>query len=239
MNRLSICCIAGLAVALTACNQKSAAPTAPGAHAALCADPATVKEIKKIVFDNAAKQAVGDNLLALPDLAKQTTAALDVNVLDSFNADTKKTSCTGQFHLMLPQGVVAGVGGAQDLTAQIRYTVQPAADASGTVYSVMGADDLIQGLASANFSQGATHLQPIAPPLPPGPEAAALKKDVKPNPSAVQKATPGPAANPSRAANPGAAVNSDAYRCAHGDPQSDATIQACDRKDMAGERGDP
>jgi hypothetical protein len=43
---------------------------------------------------------------------------------------------------------------------------------------------------------------------------------------------------PSAAARPRRYMSPDAYRCAHGDPDSDVTIQACDRRDVAAGRGE-
>ncbi len=159
MKLTSICAIF-LSIGLIGCGQKALAP--PTSHAALCADQATLEQIKKIIFDNAVKTASGDNKLALPGLGAQTKISIGLPVLDGFDEQTQRTSCSGQLQLTFPPGAVKALGNNQDLSADIKYTAQPAADQSGIVYSVLGGDDLIQGIASADLSQWTTRVEPAA-----------------------------------------------------------------------------
>jgi hypothetical protein len=226
MNRLLIIAVSAV---LAACGQQAPAPAAPPSHAALCASPATIAEVKAIVFENAAKAAAGNNKLALPDLAQQTTATLQMPVLDSFDSQTQKTSCAGQLHLSLPTGAVTAMGGAQDLTADIKYTAQPAADGSGTVYSVLGAGDIIQGLSEADLSVWAQRLQPAV--------TSASASTARPDdmsrgskPPPVGEPSMPPRAPETTAPATAVVVNPDAEICAHGNPNTDRTIEACSRQ---------
>ncbi|HEV8407101.1 MAG TPA: lysozyme inhibitor LprI family protein, partial [Sphingomicrobium sp.] len=56
-------------------------------------------------------------------------------------------NCSGSLSLDLPPGVGI-VGGRQTLTADVDYTVQPAADASGNVVVLRNADSIVAPLAT-------------------------------------------------------------------------------------------
>jgi uncharacterized protein YecT (DUF1311 family) len=79
------------------------------------------------------------------------------------------TNCTGRFILELPPGAERGFGGERRLVADIAYTAHAAADGSGFVYRMSGAEPIVARLAAFDM-QGRTFAPPVrvaaaAPPL--------------------------------------------------------------------------
>jgi len=84
-------------------------------------------------------------------------------VMESEDSATGAVNCSGSLSLDLPPGV-AVVGGRRTLTADVDYTVQPAADRSGTVVLLRNADAIVTPLAT---------LSRVAPP----PQAEAVESN--------------------------------------------------------------
>ncbi len=143
-----------------------------GGPAQTCADAQTIEQVKAIIFDNARKLASSATKLAIPELAKQSVVKISLPLLDEYNKDTKKVSCSGRVEITFPDGAASALGGASQTSLDIKYTAQPAADGSGTVFTVYGADDLLQGIASADLSKWAARLD-----APPQAEASAASED--------------------------------------------------------------
>jgi uncharacterized protein YecT (DUF1311 family) len=72
---------------------------------------------------------------------------MDNPVMESENSSTGAINCSGSLSLDLPPGVAA-VGGRRNLMSDVDYTVQPAADGSGTVVLLRNADSIIAPLAT-------------------------------------------------------------------------------------------
>ena len=73
--------------------------------------------------------------------------------MESQDSATGAVNCSGSLSLDLPPGV-AVVGGRRTLTADVDYTVQPAADGSGNVVLLRNADAIVAPLATlARVSQ--------------------------------------------------------------------------------------
>jgi hypothetical protein len=99
-------------------------------------------------------------------------------VVKSRDEDLNVTVCTGRFVLELPPGAEAGFGGQRRLVADIEYAAQAAADRSGLVYQLNGAEPIIYRLATfdlRNPPKPAPGEQPTelaqAPEAPPAPRA--------------------------------------------------------------------
>jgi hypothetical protein len=105
-------------------------------------------------------------------------------VMESQDQSSKAVNCSGTVFIDLPPGL-AVVGGRQTLTADVDYTIQPAADGSGNVVLLRNADAIVTPLATlARVNQPAPSVRPIgsnavaptqpgAPPLPQGQPAPA------------------------------------------------------------------
>jgi hypothetical protein len=111
-----------------------------------CASNATYELIKRELFRRAA-QMRGSDQAAYDKLAAYAVVRMENPVLESENAASGGVNCAGSLSLDLPPGV-AVVGGRRTLTSDIDYTVQPAADGSGTVVLLRNADAIVAPLAT-------------------------------------------------------------------------------------------
>jgi hypothetical protein len=125
-----------------------------------CASQATYDRIKLELFRRAAQvrtsdQAVFDRLSAF------ASVRMERPLLRSQDRELGTVRCTGRLSLDLPPGV-AVVGGRRTLSADVDYVLQPAADGSGDVVMLEGADPIIVPLATLARS-GETAVAPEAP----------------------------------------------------------------------------
>ena len=124
-----------------------------------CASKATYDLIKRELFRRAA-QLRGSDQPAYDKLSAFAVIRMDNPVMESEDSTTGGVNCSGSLSLDLPPGVQV-VGGRHSLMADVDYTVQPAADGSGTVVLLRNADAIIAPLATlAKVEQQA---QPAAP----------------------------------------------------------------------------
>jgi hypothetical protein len=167
----------------------------------------TAAEVKNLIFQQAEKQTTASNRLALTQLAKQSFLRIESPLLDSYDDDTKKTTCSGHLHVSLPAGAVRNLGDTSDLIASVKYSAQPTPDHLGSTYQVSGAEDLISGIAGADITDWAAHLQPNGmpaegAPVPamasaPPPVASTAGSVPMPPDLAAGAAPPSPPAHPS------------------------------------------
>jgi hypothetical protein len=155
-----------------------------------CASQATYDRIKRELFRRAAALR-GSDETAFGNLASYSTVRMEAPALRDENAETGAVTCNGTLTLDLAPGV-AVVGGRRSLSADILYTVQPAADANGSVLTIANADEIITPLAtlaksSAPEQPALNEVAPVTDPLAPDP--AAPVDPLAPG--------PGPGANPS------------------------------------------
>ena len=188
-----------IALALAACGPGVKTPALNTDQAsALCAALDTAAQVKDLIFDQAEKQTPASNRLALTQLAKQASLRIASPLLDSYDEDAKKTNCSGTLHLTLPAGAVRNLGDTSDLTANIKYSSQPASDHIGVTYQVSGADTLISGVAGADITDWAARLAPNGMPAEgaPVPASAPAPVSAAPPPIAAVEApvavTPAP-----------------------------------------------
>jgi uncharacterized protein YecT (DUF1311 family) len=118
----------------------------------LCASNGTYESIKHDLFRRAA-QVRGSDQAAFDTLSNYASLRMEHPVMESQDESTGAVNCSGSLSLDLPPGV-AIVGGRRTLTADVDYTVQPAADGSGNVVLLRNADAIITPLATlAKVSQ--------------------------------------------------------------------------------------
>jgi hypothetical protein len=125
----------------------------------LCASSATYDLIKRELFRRAA-QLRGSDQAAYDQISSTAVVRMENPVMESEDGTTHAVNCSGSLSLDLPPGV-AVVGGRRTLTSDIDYTVQQAADNSGTVVLVHNAEAIIAPLATLARTQQAA--PPIAP----------------------------------------------------------------------------
>ncbi len=142
----------------------SANETAAADPAKRCAAPATYDKIKRELFRQAAT-ARGVDPQMFDRLAGFAAVRVSGPVLREQDAGLERVSCEGQVALDLPPGVQVA-GGRRSLTGRLGYTLQPAADGSGDVVTLSGANALTASLATLGRTPSATAPQPVPVPVP-------------------------------------------------------------------------
>lgn len=111
-----------------------------------CASKTTYDLIKSDLFRRAA-QLRGSDQAAYDRLSAHAVLRMENPVMESEDSSTGAVNCSGSLSLDLSPGV-AVVGGRRSLMADVDYTVQPAADGSGSVVLLRNADAIIAPLAT-------------------------------------------------------------------------------------------
>lgn len=151
-----------------------------------CGSAATYDRLKEVAFEEAVRIRNADPA-NLDTLAAHSVVRMEKPVVKSRDEDLNVTVCSGRFVLELPPGAERGFGGERRLVADIEYAAQAAADGSGLVYQISGAEPIIYKLAA--FDLKGERFQPVAPP--PGTEYS--EADVEPMPVPVPAPEPMPA----------------------------------------------
>ena len=210
---------------LTQNQEQSKAP----APEKLCASSRTYDLIKRELFRRAA-QTRGSDQAAFDQLSGYAVVRMENPVMESQDSATGAVNCSGSLSLDLPPGVGI-VGGRRSLTADVDYTIQPAADGSGNVVILRNADAIISSLATlARVNEPAT----TAPPLGQGAEANSVAPELPP--------ATNPQAEPPKTSTPSASGTHPSFDCARARTKgeiavcSDGGLAALDRN-MAAQYG--
>jgi uncharacterized protein YecT (DUF1311 family) len=123
-----------------------------------CSSQATYDLIKRELFRRAA-QLRGSDQATYDKLANYAVIRMENPVLESQDTSTGAANCSGSLSLDLPPEV-AVAGGRRTLMSDVDYTVQPAADGSGTVVLLRNADAIVAPLAT--LGRVAQPEQPVA-----------------------------------------------------------------------------
>jgi len=190
-----------------------------------CASKSTHDLIKRELFRRAA-QVRGSDKGAYDRLSAYAVIRMENPVMESEDGSNGAVNCSGSLSLDLPPGV-AVVGGRRTLNAEIDYTVQPAADGSGSVVLLRNADPIVTPLAT---------LARVAAPAP-QPSAA-----TDTNEPAVDRLAPTPGPEPANQPEPRPAGARPSFDCANARTRgeiavcSDAGLASLDRN-MAAQFG--
>jgi uncharacterized protein YecT (DUF1311 family) len=166
-----------------------------------CASEGTYDRLKELVFDEAARIRNSDPR-NLDPLAAGSLVRMEDPIVKSRDEDLNVTVCTGKFILELPPGVENAFDGMRRVSADVEYSAQAAADGSGLVYQMDGAEPIIYRLATFGM-QGQPLPRMVEVPQPSGPPAAEPQVAVvQPQPGAAPPAagSPAPAAPPRQVA---------------------------------------
>ena len=98
-----------------------------------CSSKATYDLIKRELFRRAAQLRGSDQAAYDKLVARSPSMRMENPVMESEDGATGAINCSGSLSLDLPPGVAA-VGGRRTLMSDIDYTLQPAADGSGTCH---------------------------------------------------------------------------------------------------------
>lgn len=140
-----------------------------------CGAQATYDRIKTELFRQAAEVRKSDQA-AFDRLSAYASVRMERPLQKSRDEGLGTIRCSGRLSLDLPPGV-AVVGGRRTLSADIDYVLQPAADGSGDVVLLEGADPIVVPLATLSRTGApkapaqADVLGPVAPGTPPPPQA--------------------------------------------------------------------
>lgn len=111
-----------------------------------CGNQATYDRVKTELFRQAAQLRKSDQA-AFDRLSAYASVRVERPLMRSQDAELGTVRCTGRLSLDLPPGVSV-IGGRRTLAADIDYVLQPAADGSGDVVMLEGADPIIVPLAT-------------------------------------------------------------------------------------------
>jgi hypothetical protein len=127
-----------------------------------CASDATYDRLKEVVFDEAARIRNGDPR-NLDPIAAGSVVRMERPLVKSRNDSLNVTVCTGHFVLELPPGAENAFDGKRRVEADVEYSAQAAADGSGLVYQMDGAEPIVYRLAT--FGVGRRSVGPMPAPL--------------------------------------------------------------------------
>jgi hypothetical protein len=173
-----------------------------------CASNATYARLKQVAFDEAVRIRNADPA-NLDTLATHSVVRMEDPVVKNRDEELNVTVCSGRFILELPPGAERAFGGQRRLAADIEYSAQAAADGSGLVYEIRGAEPIINKLAAFDLSgkpgplpaaPAETQLAEASPP-PEAPAAAAPEADTSRKESDRPAPKPEPATTPKRTAD--------------------------------------
>ena len=111
-----------------------------------CSSQATYDLVKRDLFRRAAALR-GSDQATFDKLVSYSSLRVEAPLLQDQNDDVGSVTCNATITLDLPPGV-AVVGGRRSLSADVLYTIQPAADGSGNVLTLANADGIITPLAT-------------------------------------------------------------------------------------------
>jgi len=159
-----------------------------------CASEATYGRLKELVFDEAARIRNSDPR-NLDPLAAGSVVRMEQPLVKSRDEDLNVTVCTGRFVLELPPGAENAFDGLRRVSAEVEYAAQAAADGSGLVYRMDGAEPIIYrlaafGLAGRPIPRMAALPKPSAPP---GGLAEPFPAQAEPAEPVLAQAQPAPA----------------------------------------------
>jgi hypothetical protein len=157
------------------------APPSRRALVEACGSNATYARLKARLFDEAATVR-GSGTGELDLLAGSTVVRVEEPLVKAQDERLGVTVCTGEFIVELPPGAEKGFAGLRRLNARIEYAAQKAADGSGIVYQLRGAEPIIYRLAAFGLSGAPPEAAPVLP--------AAAPLPVDPAPAAIAAAAP-------------------------------------------------
>lgn len=171
----------------------------------LCASSATYSRLKEVAFEEAFRIRNADPA-DLDRLAASSVVRMENPVVKSRDDGSGVVVCSGRFVLELPPGAERAFEGQRRLTADIEYAAQAAADGSGMVFQMNGAEPLIYRLASFGLPSGqmqapaANDEVEFAEATPPPPVPAQEEEEGSEEPRATP--TPRPTPSPRATAEP-------------------------------------
>ena len=160
-------------------NESSASRDDPESR---CASQKTYDLIKRDLFRRASSLR-GSGQAAFDSVAASSSIRVEAPVLRDEDAGLGSVTCNATVSVDLPPGL-AIVGGRRTLSADVLYTIQPAADSSGDVLNLSNAEEIVTPLATlgrttpveadplANVVEEVVPVDPLAPTVEPAPSTS-------------------------------------------------------------------
>lgn len=241
--------LVGLAIALASCGKLEPNGGTEQARAqneralanklkAACSSQATYDRLKQVAFDEAIQIRNADPV-NLDTLSTHSLVRVENPIVKSRDETLDVTVCSGRFILQVPPGAERAFDGKRQLVADIEYAAQAAADGSGLVYQVKGAEPIIYRLATFDLRSEAYRPREAAPRV-----AAADPRTLPPanppaEPAPAQPRATTPAADPTAAgrlpapepskAPQRASTSSPSFSCRAGQSRSERMVCSSDR----------
>lgn len=117
---------------------------------AACSSNATYDRLKQVVFDQAIRIR-NDDPVNLDLLSTHTLVRVENPLVKSRDDTLDVTVCSGRLIMQIPPGAERAFAGKRQLLADIEYAAQAAADGSGLVYRIAGAEPIVSSLAGFNL----------------------------------------------------------------------------------------
>ncbi|NNM78094.1 hypothetical protein HJG53_14415 [Sphingomonas sp. ID1715] len=159
-----------------------------------CASQSSYERLKALAFEKAEEVRAGRTAM-LDKLRAATVVRMEDPVVKSRDDALNVTVCRGRMIIDLPPGAEDAFNGERRLVADVEFAAQTAADGSGMVYQLDGAEPIIYRLAAIDMKGGAPMPTPsgtpetqVAEARPPSPPVIAPPPAPAPRPSA--RATP-------------------------------------------------
>jgi uncharacterized protein YecT (DUF1311 family) len=194
-----------------------------------CASQSTYDRLKELAFDEAARIR-GRDPRELDALASASVLRMEDPVATSRDDRLNVTECRGRLIIELPPGVENAFDGERRLVADVEYAAQAAADGSGLVFHMEGAEPVVYRLATAGRLASRPPAAPEPAPVVP-PPATRGSGTPAPQPSAqapqrTAEAAPAPKAPEARSAA------SPSFNCAYARTGSERMV--CSSPALAG-----
>lgn len=157
-----------------------------------CASDATYDRLKQVAFDEAIRIRNADPV-NLDILSTHALVRVEQPVVVRRDDELDVTVCEGRMVLHVPPGAERAFAGKRQLEADIEYRAQAAADGSGLVYQLKGAEPIIASLAAFDLKG-----QAYRPPRE-APAVAAAEPRASPVPASEPEPAPPPPPQPAPA----------------------------------------
>jgi len=182
-----------------------------------CASQASYERLKVLAFEKAAEVRSAPSPL-LDQLAAAAVVRMEEPTVKSRDEALNVTVCRGTMVIDLPPGTEDAFNGERQLSAEVEYAAQAAADGSGMLYQLDGAEPIIYRLAAIDMKGAPVRPMPAstASPVPVPEPAAPVQTAERPSPplpaAAPLRPRPSPTARPTRRPAPAPIVEEEAPR---------------------------
>jgi hypothetical protein len=122
-----------------------------------CASRVALDTMRDAIFDDAIAKVEKKESVKLNSLRAAIAGRMENPVVTTHDATLRRTECAGRIVFGLPPNTQKAFGDADQLSADVTFSVQPAADGSGLVVTSSGTETIVESLV-----QGANHKRMIA-----------------------------------------------------------------------------